>query len=119
MTGRLAKLRLGDPVVLLHQCQNRVAAGAHDVGTFPRIVAIRRADNAGEHRRFVHPQVGRQLIEVEPRRLIDTEDRFAAVVTEVDLVEVDLEDLVFRHAGVEQHRKDGLRELAPPRALLG
>ena len=69
-------------------------------------------------RRFVDAQLRGTLVEVEPRRFVDAEDRLAAAVAEVNVVEVDLEDLVLRHARVEQHGQDDLGDLAAPRPLL-
>ena len=117
-TLRRRELRVGDPVVIAHHAEDGVAAGAGDVGPLLGRVAIRRADHAGQHRRFVDAQLRGTLVEIEPRRFVDAEHRLAVVVPEVDVVEVDLEDLVLRHARVEQHGQDDLGDLAAPRPLL-
>ncbi len=57
------------------------------------------------------------LAEVVARRLADARDRDRPVLPEVDLVQVRLEDLVLRVAGVEDHGHDRLDRLAPQRPL--
>src|SRR5207253_3359534 len=74
--------------------------------------------DAGEHRRLVDAKLRRQFVEVKPRRFVDAQYRLPAVVTEVDVVEVDLEDFVFRKTGIEQNRQDDLNELALVGAFL-
>src|SRR5207248_9475901 len=81
-------------------------------------VAVRRADHAGEERGLVEAELLRTLVEVEARRLVDAEHRLAAAVPEVDVVEINLQDLVLRHARVEQDGQRNLHELAAPRPLL-
>ena len=114
----VAILLLANPAMFLHDGQDGVAAGADDVGPFPRIVAIGSAHDAGEHGRLIDPQVLRQLVQIEPRSLVDSQNRLATVVSEVDIVEVDLEDLVFRKTSVQEHGQNHLHELAPPGPLL-
>ena len=112
-------LILGNPPMLLHHGKDVVATGAHEIRPFPRIVAIRRAHDAGQQRRFVEPQLRRQLVEIQPGGFIDPEYRLSAVVTEVDIVQIDLQDLVLGHPRVQEYCEHHLHEFAPPRPLLG
>ena len=57
------------------------------------------------------------LAEIELRRESDAVDRTVAVLAEVDLVQVGLEDLVLVVVQLEQHRHQELGHLAPHRAL--
>ena len=104
------------PVV--HDREDGVAPGADDVGPLVGGVAVRGADHAGEERGLVEAELLRTLVEVEARCLVDAEHRLASAVAEVDVVEVDLQDLVLRHARVEQDCQRNLHELAAPRPLL-
>src|SRR5262245_62375078 len=53
----------------------------------------RRADQPGEHRRLTDRQVSRLLTEVKLRSLPDAEDTARASLSEIDLVQIRLEDL--------------------------
>jgi hypothetical protein len=98
----------------VHHGEDGVAPRARELGAF----LVRCADHRREQRRFVDAQLPRRFLEVEARRFVDAEDGQAAVMAEVDVVEVQLEELVFRQARVEHHRQDRLDELPPPGALV-
>src|SRR5262245_20069372 len=53
----------------------------------------RRADQPGEHRRLTDRQVSRLFTEVKLRSLPDAEDTARASLSEIDLVQIRLEDL--------------------------
>src|SRR5690606_23308911 len=57
------------------------------------------------------------LAEVEARGTADAVDRPPAVLAEVDLVQVRLEDLLLRVAQLEADREHRLARLAPPGAF--
>src|SRR5881397_469196 len=64
----------------------------------------RRADQPGEHRRLTDRQVFRLLAEVELRSLPDAEDTARASLSEIDLVQIRLEDV---HLAVMKLHQEG------------
>ena len=56
--------------------------------------------------------------EIEPRCRSHAANRHRAALSEIDLVEVDLEDAVLRITPLEDRGHDDLAHLSPPRALL-
>jgi hypothetical protein len=85
------------------------------VGVVRRVVARGRADDRREHRALLDGQVLRVDAEVGLRRGLDA----VGAATEVDGVEVVLEDLVLVVAAGQLHRDEELLELARVGALRG
>ena len=77
----------------------------------------RAADHPDEQRRFGDVQVLHVLAEIELRRQAHAVDRAVAVLAEVNLVEVRLEDLVLLVVDLEQHRHHQFGGLAANGAL--
>src|SRR5207237_5621053 len=82
-----------------------------------RIVDRRTLHQRYQHRRLRRRQVLHLLAEIELRGEADAVDGAVAVLAEVDLVEVGLEDLLLAVMELEQHRHHELGELARQRAL--
>ena len=74
-------------------------------------------DHSSDRRRFGDAQIANVLREERARRLPDAihADRFR--LPQIDVVEVGLEDFLFGHADLEDHREHGLGQLARQRAL--
>jgi hypothetical protein len=81
-------------------------------GDRKRRVDVRRADHAGEERDLADRELLGGAGEVELRRLPDAEDALDAVLSEIDLVQVRVEDLVLLVAALDEERHDGLLHLA-------
>src|SRR6185503_2745158 len=81
-------------------------------------VRVGRADQPREQRGLADREIGELLPEVELGGLADAEDTLGAALTEVDLVQVALEDLLFGVATLGDDRHRELAELPPIRPLL-
>src|SRR5262249_35877235 len=77
----------------------------------------RRLDNAGDRGRFRERHVAHVFAEEEARGLRDAEDRERTALSERDVVQVHLQDLVFRRPRGEDHRHENLEHLPPDRSL--
>ena len=103
-----------DFVPAVHQPQHFVTAVRRCLRVVDRVVPGRARRDAGEHRRLRQREVFRVLAEVSLGRCLD-----AVVEAAVrNLVQVPLEDLVFRIALRKLDRVHGLLELALIRALI-
>ena len=111
--GRLAR----DGPHVRHDRQHQVAAQPRPVGRAERRVDRRGLDQAGERGRFGQAQVRRVLPEIQPRALGGPVHGERAVLAQVHLVQVQLEDLVLAQPALEDERHELLLELAPERLL--
>ena len=113
--GRRIVLRLVDLAGLLHAPQHVRPAlgGALDAGD--RIVARRRARQAGDQRGLGQRQVADLLVEVHLRRGPDA----VGALAEKDPVEVQGEDLLLGEAALDAQRREHLLQLAPHGPLGG
>ena len=82
-----------------------------------RRVGLRRLDDAGERRRFGQREVDDVLAEEEPRAFGHAVDRERAALSEIDLVQIQLEDLVLGQPLLDDERHELLGELAAHRLL--
>ena len=80
-----------------------------------RALPLRRLEDAGDERRFVERQLLVRLVEIEPRRRLDT----VGAVAEVHLIAVDREDFLLGVPLLDLNREDDLAHLALEQLLLG
>ena len=98
-----------------HLLQHDVASVACALRRRERRQVVRRVDHARDRRGLGEREVADVLAEEEARALGDAVDRERPALSEVHLVQVELEDLVLRRAPLEHERHELLGELAPPR----
>ena len=108
--GRLDR---GDEPALDHLVEHHVAAGLRQVWIAGRVIGRRLLDDPGEGRRFHEVEFARRLREVATRGGLHA----VGAGTEVDDVEVLLEDLVLAVATFECQGVANLAQLARRRAL--
>ena len=114
---RACPLGVGDEARILHRAQHHGAPLLGALGMTERVVGVGRLDHAGEQRRFLERQVGHVLAEVRVRRLAHAVDAERADLTEVDLVQVQLEDLLLGGMALEDEGDERLLHLALHGAL--
>ncbi len=105
--------------VLDHLRQHAVArpGGAVRVALHVR-VAIRRADNPAQKRAFRQRQFANILAEIGLRCFRKSVNREAAAIAQIHFVDIQLKNLLFRKALLEQQRHVKLGQLAPPRHVV-
>src|SRR5438552_17635417 len=99
------ELHSGEPAVFGHVAQHLIAARLHALGMSPRIEALGSFDLAGEGGRLGRAESIRRYAEEGFRR----GSQSVRVVTEVDLVEIPLQELALRVPLLEAH---GIQQLA-------
>jgi hypothetical protein len=112
----LGRLR-GDEPRLDHLLQHDVASVACALGRRERRQVVRRVDDTGDRRGLRQGEVGDVLTEEEACAFGDPVNRERPALSEVHLVQVELENLVLRRASLEDERHELLRHLAPHRLL--
>ena len=110
----------GEVAVLDHLPQHAVA------GFFRAVrvalgggIAVRRADDSGEKRRFAGAQFAHILAKIGLRGFAEPANRKAAAIAQINVVGVKLEDLLLRKALVEFGGHQDFLHLPPPLALGG
>ena len=112
----VARLLRGDVAVLDHLRQHAVAR--LDGALRPPVrdgVAIGRANDARQKRRFAEDDVVNVLVEVGQRAFGEAVNREAAAIAEINLVGVQLEDLLLGEAVLEFQRHHRLGQLCAAR----
>jgi hypothetical protein len=105
----------GREEAVLHHLPQHVALAALRPGhAGDRVDALWLLDDSGEHRRLGDAQRQGVLAEVVERRLLDA----VAVVPEVDLVQVEVEDLVLGERPLHARGEDPLADLPAQLPLL-
>ena len=100
-------LRAGQIAFLPHAADDRVAPCERPVGIAARAVPRRRIDDAHEHRRLLHVQLRRQLVEKSPRSGLDP----VSIAAVRNRIEVHRDDLLFRIVILEHDGRNPLLEL--------
>ena len=93
--------------------RRRTARSGLAIGREP----VRALDHRREQGRLGDVELARALAEEDVRRLADAVDRRGTALSEIDLVQVGLEDLVLVVTSLDDERHRGFLELAPERAL--
>jgi hypothetical protein len=110
--------RLVDRTLVAQQAQHHVAPLAGALRRAEGRVHVGGADQSGEQGDLADRQLVRGAGEVEARRLPDAEHALDAVLAQVDLVQVGLEQLVLVVAALGQQGHRHLDQLAAHGALL-
>ena len=100
--------------LFLHQPQHHAGAADRGIDIGGGRIAAGRLDEARDDRRLGHRQFGRRMAEELPAGAVDA----IGAATEIDLVEIELEDLLLREFPLERHRQDRLARLAIDRAVV-
>ena len=107
---RLFDCRLGhlgrDELLIGHRLQYDVAAFDRPLGIGKWRPGAWALNHAGNQRRLAEAQVGDILAEEEPRRLGNTMNGKGAALSQVDVVEIQLENLVLGRPPFEDERHD-------------
>ncbi len=116
-TGALLRqLRVGDEALLLHVAKDEVAPLAGLLRIAERVVAVRRADQAGERGAVGDRQLVEPLAEVEARARLDPGHADRPLLAQVEIVEVQGQDAVLAEAQLQIKGQPGLGQLALQRA---
>ena len=115
---RHARLGRARRAVLHHRLEDAVAPVPKNGRRFDED-AVGRTDRRGKQRDLVEPERLEVLAEEVACPGADAEHRAASLLTEVDGVEVGLQDLRLRVARLEHEGDADLARLAPPAALAG
>jgi len=107
------------PALGLEDVQHQVAPGLGALGAAPGIVEGRPAHQGHQQGDLFGMQLVQAPLEVELAGQTEAVDGPVAVLTQVDLVEIGLQDLVLLVAPFQQQGHDGLVELAPQGPILG
>ncbi len=110
--GRLRKRFFRNHVQISHPAQDAVAAGPGCVCVAKQEIAIRRLDDAGQKRRLGQRQIGRAFGEIGVRCVLDAVNAFDARLSQVNFVEVHLQNLLFGVAQLQRQRELRFVELA-------
>ena len=102
-----------DAALFFHQAQHhaRAADGGIDIGGGG--IAAGRLDQTGDDRRFGGAEVGRRMAEEFAAGAVDP----VGSATEIDLVQIKLEDLLLREFPFERHRQHRFAQFAVERAV--
>ena len=109
---RLRRLLLRNLARFLHRIEHLIAPLGHFFVILERIITVRAADNSREKRRFGQSQLRNVLAEINARRFADAVNRNARLLSEINLVGVKRENLLFRQARFENYRHIRLFRLA-------
>ena len=110
-------LGLGDHPELAHAGQHRIAAVAGPDGIDRRRVDVRAADDRGDQCRLAGRDLMNLLAEIRTRRGPDPAHRDRAALSEVDLVQVRLEDALLGVSRLDQRRQPCLPHLPEHRPV--
>ena len=97
----------------MHLLEDERATYERLLGVLARAVDLGARDGAGEHRRLRDGEVLCALAEGAPRGFFDA----IASVAEVDVIQIELEDLVFAELLLEAPREERFANLAPKGSL--
>ena len=106
--ARLVVLFLGDVVQLVHALQDVLLTHLRALRIDDRVIRGRRLRQTGQHGRFGQRQILQVLAEVHPRRARET----IGALTEIDLIHVHLENLIFRQLRLDLVREQHFVDLA-------
>src|SRR5208337_5015043 len=120
---RLADRRIvsgfADVPILEHRGQDLVAAWAGGVGMVQRIEPVGRTNQAGNSSHFANSQIARLLREVVLRRFPDAVYPFLSALTQVDIVNIVLQDFILGVLALRDVRHHRFLELALVASLAG
>ncbi len=105
----------GNEAVLDHAIDHVVAARDRFVAVAERIVVVRALGQRGEIGRLGDRQLVHRLVEIEQRRGGDA----VGAQSEINLIEIKLEDPVLRIGPLDAQREQGFLDLAGDRQLVG
>ena len=102
-----------------HRLKHGVAAFSGRLCVAVSRVAIRRVDQAGEKGALAERQFVEVLIEINFRRLREAVHGKRAALSEIDVVAIEREDVLFRQPRFKDERHHRFFELAAQRAVAG
>ena len=96
-----------------HALEHEVASLERAVGMAARIVIRGAANHGHQQRELVQLELGQRFAEIELAREPEAVDRARAVLAEIDLVDVRVQQLALAVPHLEGHRHERFAELAP------
>jgi hypothetical protein len=101
-----------------HALQHEIAPLARAIGVTARIV-VRRASNLGDQQReLVQLELGERFAEVKLARESEAVNGASAILAQVDLVDVCVQQIALVVTDFERHGHERFAQLARPRALV-
>ena len=110
--ARNARVLGGNHRLLRHHIEYKIASLKRALGVAQGVVKRRPLDHADEQRLLLQAELLQWRIEIVPRRQREAVNGPGTLLSEIDLVHIAFENLVFRIVQLQQHRHDQFAQFA-------